>query len=214
VRDLVAAGQVEEARALCLAQVDEMMDKINSNAPFRAEYTKLWGQQRKYIVSELLPMSGPPEVRPAAKGAPAARGMPAKPQGAQKAAAIIASVMEETSRVLAEKARMAPPPEPSEEPEEPELEPEASPEPEPAAVAPRLVRPKASVDAAAIKAMSEIPQVSGRRRQPAAAPPAPPASCRRAAARRLAAPAGGPLLGAWRCRAPPAAEAPGAGPRR
>ncbi len=160
----MAAGQVEEARALCVAQVDEMMDKLNSDAAYRGEYTKLWGAQRKYIVSELLPTSGPPEVRPAAagaKGAPAAKGKPSKPQGAQKAAAIIASLMEQSARELAEKARMAPPPAPSEPSEPSEPSREATPEPEPVVAAPKVVRAKPSADIAVIKAMSEIPQVRG-----------------------------------------------------
>jgi hypothetical protein len=165
VRDLVAAGQVEEARALCVAQVDEMMEKLSSDAAFRGEYTKLWGQQRKYIVSELLPTSGPPEVRPAAagaKGAAAAKGKPGKPQGAQKAAAIIASVMESARGELAERARMAPPPVESEpsEPSEPSREP--TPDPEPLVAAPKVVRAKPSPDIAVIKAMSEIPVVRHR----------------------------------------------------
>ncbi len=154
---------MEEARALCLEQTEVMMAKLNSEPKYRAEYTKLWGEQRKYIVSELLPESGPAAVRPAAnapqRGAPgrAAPRMPAKPQGALKAAAIIASVMEEASRELQEKVRLAPPATPSTEESD---EPEPEPEPEPVVVPVRVFKPKPSVDAATIKAMSEIPVVT------------------------------------------------------
>jgi hypothetical protein len=160
VRDLVAAGQVEQARVLCLEQAEVMMTKLNSDAKYRAEYTKLWGQQRKYIVSELLPESGPAAVRPAANaargGARAAPAKPGKPQGALKAAAIIASAMEEANRELQEKVRLAPPATPSTEEESDEPEPE----PEPVVVPVRVAKPKPDVDAATIKAMSEIPVVT------------------------------------------------------
>jgi len=38
-------------------QVEEWLGKLTKDAVLRAEYDKLWSEQRKYMVSELLPTS-------------------------------------------------------------------------------------------------------------------------------------------------------------
>ncbi|PNH03498.1 hypothetical protein TSOC_010449 [Tetrabaena socialis] len=112
VRDLVTAGQVDEARALCVAQVDELVARLGSDAPFRDEYYHLWALQRKYAVSELLPDSTAvvKEARAEAggkfakggkagdvRGGGGARPPPPKPQGAEKARLLIEQLMAEAS---------------------------------------------------------------------------------------------------------------------
>lgn len=107
IRDMVAAGQVEEAKALCEEQVDTWMATLNADDSYRKEYFALWSQQRKYVVSELLPNSAPADVRKpeprqlAAPGRGGARAPPPKPQGKEKAAAIIAAALEEANKEVA-----------------------------------------------------------------------------------------------------------------
>jgi hypothetical protein len=93
----------------------------------RRDYIKLWSEQRRYLVSELLPESGAVEPKPAAaagkgdkgKGKPAA---PLVPQGAMKAQAIIAAALAEADAAVAAKRLAEPQPAVQEEPSEPEEE--------------------------------------------------------------------------------------------
>jgi hypothetical protein len=111
VRDLVAAGRVDEAKALVAAQVEEWTAKLVGDASLRQEYTSLWTEQRRYMVSELLPGSSliaQQEAKAAAGKAPAGKGAAGKggaaakappvPRGAEKAKSIIDSIMAEASR--------------------------------------------------------------------------------------------------------------------
>ncbi|GLC38606.1 hypothetical protein PLESTB_000451800 [Pleodorina starrii] len=112
VRDLVTAGQVDEARALCGAQTDEIIAKIASDVAYRKEYHSLWAAQRKYAVSELLPDSTTvvKEARPAdarASGradARASKAPPPKPQGAEKARMLIEQFLAEAQQEASRKA--------------------------------------------------------------------------------------------------------------
>ncbi|KAG2483805.1 hypothetical protein HYH03_017328 [Edaphochlamys debaryana] len=118
VRDMVTAGQVEEARALCATQVDEMITKLATDAAFRKEYHALWAAQRRYAVSELLPESSsvPKEAKPDAskpgakggKGDKGAKAPPPKPQGAEKARLLIEQLMAEASAEASRKAGARP----------------------------------------------------------------------------------------------------------
>jgi hypothetical protein len=99
----------------------------------RRDYIKLWSEQRRYLVSELLPDSGAVEAKPAAaagKGGKAAdKGKPAAPlvpQGAMKAQAIIAAALAEADAAVAAKRLPEPQPAVQEEPSEPEEEEEAA----------------------------------------------------------------------------------------
>ena len=120
VRDMVTAGQVEEARALCVAQVDEYVGKIASDFTFRKEYYSLWASQRRYAVSELLPDSTTVVKEPRAgdAGKPGAKGgkpdkgakaPPPKPQGAEKAKLLIEQLMAEASAEVSRKNAGRPP---------------------------------------------------------------------------------------------------------
>ncbi len=40
------------------------MTKLLVDSSYRHEYTRLWAEQRRYVVSELLPDSAPADVRP------------------------------------------------------------------------------------------------------------------------------------------------------
>ncbi|GIL86935.1 hypothetical protein Vretimale_15532 [Volvox reticuliferus] len=115
VRDLVTAGQVDEARALCAAQIDATVAKIASDVAYRKEYYSLWAQQRKYAVSELLPDSTTvvKEVKAAdqgkANGRAKAEGKGAKApppvaQGAEKARQLIEKLMAEAQLEASRKA--------------------------------------------------------------------------------------------------------------
>lgn len=161
LRDLVAEGKVEEAKQMAEEQVETYMGKLNSDKAFKQEYIKLWSEQRRYAVSELLPESGNAEGRPAAagKGGPAGKGKdaatkpsaPLVPQGKAKAEALIAAALQEAGASLAAQRMAQPqqqqPPEPesSEEAEEAE---EADSKPEPPA---RRVVPGASDDLIAVR---------------------------------------------------------------
>ncbi|KXZ44271.1 hypothetical protein GPECTOR_70g502 [Gonium pectorale] len=116
VRDLVTAGQVEEARALCAAQVDDVVGRIASDAIYRKEYYKLWAAQRKYAVSELLPDSTtvvreakPDQGKVGGKGGRADRAPPPKPQGAEKARLLIEKLMAEAQAEASRKVAGRPP---------------------------------------------------------------------------------------------------------
>ena len=80
VRDLVAAGQLEEAKEACKKQVEEGISRFFSDPTFRKEYCKSWAEQRRSAVSVLLPESGPALANPApstsAKGGAAAKAAP------------------------------------------------------------------------------------------------------------------------------------------
>lgn len=113
VRDLVTAGQIEEARALCVAQVDEVVTKIASDVTYRKEYYSLWAQQRKYAVSDLLPDSTTvvkeqkTTEQAKTRGSAAAQGPqkpPPKPQGAEKARLLIEQLMAEAQQETSRKA--------------------------------------------------------------------------------------------------------------
>lgn len=93
---------------------------VPSAAPAGASTSSCGRQQRRYLVSELLPDSGAPEPKPAAaagkagdkgKGKPAA---PLVPQGAMKAQAIIAAALAEADAAVAAK-RLAEPQAPVQE---------------------------------------------------------------------------------------------------
>ncbi|KAJ9527342.1 hypothetical protein QJQ45_025615 [Haematococcus lacustris] len=109
VRDLVAAGQVEEARSLVASQVEEWVTTLTSDSTARKEYEQLWAEQRKYMVSVVLPgssLSAQAEAKAAQKAAAAGKGAaarqaPAPPRGAEKAKSIIESLMAEASREAA-----------------------------------------------------------------------------------------------------------------
>lgn len=102
IRDLVSEGRVDDARAECLQQVEFYLQKLNTDASFRAEYCRLWSQQRKYVVSELLPSSSVAGAEPTkqAKQATQPAKPPPKPQGAAKAKAIIDAVLENASKEM------------------------------------------------------------------------------------------------------------------
>ncbi|KAF5832143.1 hypothetical protein DUNSADRAFT_12044 [Dunaliella salina] len=88
IRDMVAAGQAEEAKGLAAAQVEEWVGKLTSDTHLRADYTKLWSEQRKYMVSELLPDSSlSAKQEAAAKAKAAAPSKQAKGKKEKEAAA-------------------------------------------------------------------------------------------------------------------------------
>lgn len=179
LRDLVAEGKAEEASSIAEQQVENYLGKLLTDTGFRREYIKLWSEQRRYLVSELLPDSGAPEPKPAAaagkagdkgKGKPAA---PLVPQGAMKAQAIIAAALAEADAAVAAK-RLAEPQAPVQEAHsehEEEAEEEAA---APAALAVRIVpgitdeliassakaaRAHAKPAADKYKAVAELPEV-------------------------------------------------------
>lgn len=118
VRDQVAAGNVEEARSKAAEQVDALMAKLAADYPYRKEYQQLWAQQRRFLVSELLPDSSVHAAQQGAdargarngKGAAggkaggAARAAPPVPRGKEKAASLIESIMAQASREVASMA--------------------------------------------------------------------------------------------------------------
>lgn len=113
VRDMVAAGQVDEAAALCEAQVETWTTRLGTDIKFRTAYQKLWAGQRKVAVSELLPESSTEGSAAAAKGGRAGGADGDKPRavanGAEKAKLLIASLMQQASQeatvVRAERAQ-------------------------------------------------------------------------------------------------------------
>jgi hypothetical protein len=118
VRDLVAAGRIDEAKALVAAQVEEWCAKLAGDATLRKEYTAFWSEQRRYMVSELLPGSSiiaQQEAKAAAGKAPAGKGAAGKgaakappvARGAEKAKSIIDSIMAEASREAKARASAA-----------------------------------------------------------------------------------------------------------
>ena len=74
MRDLVTAGQVEEAQELCAKNAEEWISRFNSDVVFRSEYNKAWADQRRFAVSELLPESSTAAAAAAAAKQPAAKG--------------------------------------------------------------------------------------------------------------------------------------------
>ncbi len=173
VRDMVTAGQVEEARALCKAQVDEYTAKLAGDSSFRNEYHSLWAQQRRYPISDLLPSSSTTAREPKAdaggkgaaggkggKGAKGAAAPPPKPQGAEKAKLLIEQLMAqaqaEASRITSGRRAMDDAAEDSAE-----SEPEEPAAPEPVAVLPEPVKAKPSVSArpADVLKAVELPKI-------------------------------------------------------
>ncbi|KAF8056252.1 PPI1 [Scenedesmus sp. PABB004] len=184
LRDLVAEGKTEEATAIAEQQIESYLAKL-SEPGYRKEYTKAWAEQRRYLVSELLPESGAAELRAAAgakpggaKGGPGGRpAAPLVPQGAAKAQAIIAAALLEADVAIAAKraAEPAAAPAPEEESESGEADEAAGEDGAPAAPAQPAVRivPGATDELAAppkarshakpafhhAKAMAEVPEV-------------------------------------------------------
>lgn len=172
VRDMVTAGQVEEARALCKAQVDEYTAKLASDSTFCKEYHSLWAQQRRYPISDLLPSSSTTAREPKAdaggkgaaggkggKGAKGAAAPPPKPQGAEKAKLLIEQLMAqaqaEASRITSGRRAVDDAAE-----ESAESEPDEPAAPEPVAV-PEPVKAKPSVSArpADVLKAVELPKI-------------------------------------------------------
>lgn len=119
VRDMMAAGEVEAARELCTAQTDTMMDRLLSDSSFWSEYCQIMAEQRRFPVSELLPESSAAAAaaNAAAKqsgkaGNKSAASAPVKlvPRGKEKAAELIASIMQSASVEAATRKAAAPPP--------------------------------------------------------------------------------------------------------
>eukprot|EP00879_Flechtneria_rotunda_P024981 GHRR01026509.1.p1 GENE.GHRR01026509.1~~GHRR01026509.1.p1 ORF type:complete len:412 (+),score=248.16 GHRR01026509.1:238-1473(+) len=120
LRDLVAEGKVDEAAAIAEQQVETYLKKLLADTTYRCDYTKLWSEQRKYLVSELLPESGAGalDAKAAGKGAAAGKAGGKKgvvtaaaalvPQGAAKAQALIAAALQEANDAIAAK-RLAEP---------------------------------------------------------------------------------------------------------
>lgn len=119
VRDLVALGQAEEAQALCDAQADAMLSKLNLDTALRSEYCQLWADQRRNVVSDLLPESSTSAAAAAAaapKGAKRGKDKDGKDvapvklvaRGAEKAKDLIASIMAKASSEAAHRRSMTP----------------------------------------------------------------------------------------------------------
>jgi uncharacterized coiled-coil DUF342 family protein len=175
LRDLVAEGKLEEAQAMAEQQTEAHLSKILRDAAYRKEYFKLWSEQRKYLVSELLPNSGAVEPRAAPAAAGKGKGgkrtdkpaAPLVPQGAAKAQAIIAAALAEAELAVAAKRKEEPAPVPEPDSEEHSEEPAVEAEPavrtvpgatdEMSAVAKAPKHSKPAFDFA--KAMSEMPEV-------------------------------------------------------
>jgi len=136
LRDLVDAGDLGEATKTAEEQVELYLAKLINDPAYRKEYNKLWSEQRKYIVSELLPKSGVSSAAPSqapAKGEKGARSSaPLVPQGAAKAQAAIAAAMEAANQALVAQRKAAPEPEPEESSEDEVAEPASSQPAEPA----------------------------------------------------------------------------------
>ncbi|GAX75436.1 hypothetical protein CEUSTIGMA_g2880.t1 [Chlamydomonas eustigma] len=139
VRDLLAAGRVEEAQEMCHAQVNQLVGKFSSDSVFRSEYNKAWAEQRRYAVSELLPESSnaamaaaaakQPAQAKAGKGA-AKSSVPAEklvPRGAEKAKDIISALLMQASTEAARVKSNAPVEADYDEYDEPEALPEPVP---------------------------------------------------------------------------------------
>lgn len=129
VRDLVEAGKLEEAKAMCEEQVATYMTRLLSDSAYRKEYTQGWSEQRKYLVSELLPGSGVPQEDsrgprdkgPAGRGGKGDKAAAPRPepkvQGAAKAAALIEQLMQQAQATVAAQRGSQPQPEIEEEEE-------------------------------------------------------------------------------------------------
>eukprot|EP00798_Chlamydomonas_sp_ICE-L_P014324 gene14324-20309_t len=98
VRDMVAAGQVEEAFALCEAQTDNMMSILASDKAYRVTYEKLWSEQRRTPVAEILPGSCATASTSKSKGPEGPRPVA---QGAEKAKLLIADLLMQASKEVA-----------------------------------------------------------------------------------------------------------------
>lgn len=154
VRQLLAEGKLEEARDLCAEQQEEAHAKLNTDDAYRAEYFKLWGQQR--VPTFDFSPEEPEEVL-ARKGAKAPKKATTAldPEVARRNAdAIIAAAMAEVSlQVKSAPAAAAaakepdPVPEPLPVPAAAPL-PAAKPKATKAAGAPLVVVPEASLPAA------------------------------------------------------------------
>jgi len=118
VRDLVAAGNIAEAREKAAEQVNAQISKLVDDTKYRKEYQHLWAQQRRFVVSELLPESSvQAQQASTSKAAPgkggkgaagakpgAARAAPPVPRGKEKAASLIESIMAQATREVASMA--------------------------------------------------------------------------------------------------------------
>lgn len=112
IRELVEKNAVEEATKLVEAQVEQYVTKLNADADYRREYVKLWSEQRKYIVAEVLPNSGTPADHQASgRQQGGIRAPPPErliPQGAAKAKAIIEAALQEAGRAVAALGKVEP----------------------------------------------------------------------------------------------------------
>eukprot|EP00775_Hariotina_reticulata_P001871 gene1871-2208_t len=122
LRDLVDEGKLEEATGIAEEQVDSYLVKLNTDKVYRRDYIKLWSEQRKYLVSELLPQSGNVTVAAPAKTTAKGKAAPKPaerlvPQGAAKAQAIIAAALQEAEAEAAAK-RLAEPQQAAQEEED------------------------------------------------------------------------------------------------
>jgi len=105
VRELVAAGSLSEAKALCDAQIAAVMAKLRGDAGYRAEYCRAWREQRRTPISPLLPHTGPADAsassgdvaRLRGGAGPGGRKPPPVPQGEAKAKALIAAALSEAA---------------------------------------------------------------------------------------------------------------------
>jgi hypothetical protein len=127
LRDLVDLGNLDDATKMAEEQVELYLAKIINDPAYRKEYTRLWSEQRKYVVSELLPKSGISSAAPSqapAKGGKASKpSAPLVPQGAAKAQAAIAAAMEAANEALVAQRKGAPETEPEESSDEEVAEP-------------------------------------------------------------------------------------------
>lgn len=98
VRQLLAEGKLLEARDLCAEQMEEAHAKLNSDEAYRAEYMRLWLQQR----APTFNFDADEPEEPASEGGAKGRGRAAKPRPAmdpeeckRRAEAIIAAALAE-----------------------------------------------------------------------------------------------------------------------
>lgn len=111
IRDLVAAGALDEARSLAAEQVEVMTARLGSDVAYAREYNAQWAAQRRYAVSDLLPESAlnakPREGSGGGSSGGGARNNgreraaavpPPKANGAEKARALIAALMSEAAQ--------------------------------------------------------------------------------------------------------------------
>lgn len=117
------SGKLDEARAMCEEQVASYMARLLGDKQYRKEYIQGWSEQRKYVVSDLLPGSGVAQdtgrgaQRDSGRGgrgsgsgaAVPPRGEP-KVEGAVKAAALIEKLMQQAQATVAAQRAAQPAP--------------------------------------------------------------------------------------------------------